>query len=58
MPIVLATGYAEIDEAADIKLPRLAKPFTLADLAAQIGRLALQSRAGGQIIKFRGNGGE
>ena len=58
MPIVLATGYAEIDEAADIKLPRLAKPFTLADLAAQIGRLALQSHAGGQIIKFRGNGGE
>jgi PAS domain S-box-containing protein len=34
LPIVLATGYAELPDGADPGLPRLAKPFTQAQLAS------------------------
>ena len=57
-PVILATGYAEIDDDTVVKVPKLPKPFTQADLTGQIGRMGLRSRNGGQIIKFRGNGGE
>ena len=41
MPIILATGYAEIPEGAGIvDLPRLGKPFSQAQLAEAIGRIA------------------
>jgi PAS domain S-box-containing protein len=33
MPIVLATGYAELPAGADASMKRLAKPFTMAQLA-------------------------
>jgi CheY-like chemotaxis protein len=37
MPVIMATGYAELpSNAAD--LPRLAKPFTQAAIAAAVGR--------------------
>jgi signal transduction histidine kinase len=36
LPLFLATGYSE-HEKADVDLPRLAKPFSIADLARQIG---------------------
>ncbi|TBF44554.1 hybrid sensor histidine kinase/response regulator [Rhizobium leguminosarum] len=41
MPIILATGYAEIPEGAGIvDLPRLGKPFSQAQLAGAISRIA------------------
>ncbi|MGO6727947.1 PAS domain-containing sensor histidine kinase (plasmid) [Rhizobium ruizarguesonis] len=41
MPIILATGYAEIPEGAGIvDLPRLGKPFSQAQLAEAISRIA------------------
>ncbi|MFW8609138.1 PAS domain S-box protein [Rhizobium beringeri] len=41
MPIILATGYAEIPEGAGIvDLPRLGKPFSQAQLAEAISRFA------------------
>lgn len=41
MPIILATGYAEISEGAGIaNLPRLGKPFSQAQLAEAISRVA------------------
>ncbi|MGO6980661.1 PAS domain S-box protein [Rhizobium leguminosarum] len=41
MPIILATGYAEIPEGAGIaNLPRLGKPFSQAQLAEAISRIA------------------
>jgi CheY-like chemotaxis protein len=58
MPVLLATGYAELDDDVNVKAPRLAKPFTLTDLAGQMSRMSLRSRNGGQIIKFRGNGAD
>ena len=38
-PILLATGYAELEGAQPIDLPRLAKPYTQDQLAMEIGRL-------------------
>jgi CheY-like chemotaxis protein len=39
LPILLATGYAELVGAQPIELPRLAKPFTQDQLSDVIGRL-------------------
>jgi signal transduction histidine kinase/PAS domain-containing protein len=46
MPIVLATGYAELPPGPGARLPRLSKPFSIADLAAALSRAtALRSGA-------------
>lgn len=37
-PIILATGYAELPSGEELRLPRLDKPFSEADLAAAISR--------------------
>jgi CheY-like chemotaxis protein len=39
LPILLATGYAELPPGVDIDLPRLAKPYHQAQLAAEIGKV-------------------
>jgi signal transduction histidine kinase len=39
VPILLATGYAELDGEESGGLPRLAKPYTQDQLSAEIGRL-------------------
>jgi CheY-like chemotaxis protein len=39
MPILLATGYAEMPKGSTIDLPRLGKPYSQHDLAREIGRL-------------------
>ena len=39
LPILLATGYAELPDAAAQALPRLAKPFGQKQLAAELGRV-------------------
>ncbi len=39
LPILLATGYADIHGEAPIELPRLAKPFTQQQLALELARL-------------------
>lgn len=39
MPILLATGYAELPVGYELGLPRLGKPYTQSQLAAEIGRL-------------------
>jgi CheY-like chemotaxis protein len=39
LPILLATGFADLEDAGTTDLPRLAKPYTQGQLAAQIARL-------------------
>jgi signal transduction histidine kinase len=39
LPILLATGYAELQGELPIELPRLAKPYTQEQLAVEIARL-------------------
>jgi signal transduction histidine kinase len=41
LPILLATGYAEVQGEAPIELPRLAKPYTQEQLSTEIARLLL-----------------
>ncbi|MBA4804827.1 MAG: response regulator [Brevundimonas sp.] len=45
LPVLLITGYAHLSETGPV-LPRLAKPFTEADLTAAVGRV-LQETTGG-----------
>jgi CheY-like chemotaxis protein len=44
LPVLLATGFAELDEADQRDLPRLAKPYTQDQLATQIARLLADGR--------------
>jgi CheY-like chemotaxis protein len=39
LPVLLATGFADLDGAGTVDLPRLAKPYTQDQLATQIVRL-------------------
>jgi PAS domain S-box-containing protein len=39
LPILLATGYADLPSGTTTDLPRLAKPYQQSDLAAQVSRL-------------------
>jgi CheY-like chemotaxis protein len=42
LPILVASGYAELPPGAGIDLPRLGKPYSQSQLAAEIGRLMAQ----------------
>jgi hypothetical protein len=39
LPILLATGYAELPSGETISLPRLGKPYKQSQLAAEIAKL-------------------
>lgn len=39
LPILLATGYAELPKGTSLDLPRLGKPYQQAQLAAEVGRM-------------------
>ena len=45
IPIIIATGYAEMGPGKDADLPKLAKPFTEADLKREIERVVLSKGA-------------
>jgi CheY-like chemotaxis protein len=47
LPVVLATGYADIPRGSDPSVPRLDKPFRLENLAATIA--ALMSKTPGRV---------
>jgi signal transduction histidine kinase/CheY-like chemotaxis protein len=44
VPVLLATGFAEMEGAGPVDLPRLGKPYTQDQLAAQIARLLPPAR--------------
>jgi PAS domain S-box-containing protein len=44
LPILLASGYAELPSGAGLKLPRLGKPFLQSDLAAKLADLLINQR--------------
>jgi CheY-like chemotaxis protein len=39
LPILIATGYADLPPGSGIDLPRISKPYTQAQLAKEIARL-------------------
>jgi CheY-like chemotaxis protein len=44
LPILLATGYAELPEGSSLDLPRLAKPYQQNQLAAEVAKLVRHER--------------
>jgi CheY-like chemotaxis protein len=50
LPIILATGYSELQTPTDASVPRLAKPFVQADLA-RVVTIATEPEA--QVLAFR-----
>jgi PAS domain S-box-containing protein len=52
LPIILATGFAETPS-GHVALPRLAKPFTQADLAEKITSLQSQTGKKGRVLRLR-----
>lgn len=53
LPILLATGYADLPQGEDPGPPRLAKPYTQAQLATEIARL-ISEPAATNVIRFGG----
>ncbi|HEY0223543.1 MAG TPA: response regulator, partial [Pseudolabrys sp.] len=56
--VLLATGYAELEPDVALRVPKLGKPFSQSQLAAQVAKLGIKPRNGGQILRFRGNGND
>jgi PAS domain S-box-containing protein len=56
LPVVIATGYAEMGSAAGTTLRKLAKPFSQADLTKELERVVPEGRKGGRVLKFRAGG--
>jgi CheY-like chemotaxis protein len=54
LPVILATGYAELPPDADTGLPRLAKPFRQYDLVQSINyAVRPRRRSTGRVVQFR-----
>jgi PAS domain S-box-containing protein len=54
LPVILATGYADIATDMTIAAPRLSKPFTVAQLAQAIAASVAARTGNGQIVRFPG----
>jgi CheY-like chemotaxis protein/two-component sensor histidine kinase len=52
LPVVIATGFAEMGPEAGSRLPKLSKPFTEAELAEALARI-IQKMRKGRVLKFR-----
>jgi CheY-like chemotaxis protein len=52
LPVILATGYDETSPGAGADLPKLAKPFTQAELGSQLARIHPRLGKSGRVLKF------
>ena len=57
LPVLIATGFAEMEPEAGPSLPKLAKPFTEAELAKELERVVPRARIGGRVLKFQTGAG-
>jgi PAS domain S-box-containing protein len=53
IPVIIATGFAEMADQIDVTLPKLAKPFTEDELAEALDLVTLGTCDGGRVLKFR-----
>jgi CheY-like chemotaxis protein len=53
IPVMLASGYADLAQRDDIGLPKLAKPYFQHDLAAAILRMNPSRRKPDRVVPFR-----
>ena len=54
MPVMLATGFAEIKPEEEMGLPKLSKPFFEDDLAAALTGINAKRRDEDRVVQFRG----
>ena len=52
LPIIVATGFAEIEPGVASSLPKLTKPFTEVELAEALARVCPKGRGTGRVLKF------
>jgi CheY-like chemotaxis protein len=52
LPVILATGYAEIEAGHGSALQKLSKPFTEAELAKEIARIVPRTHQGARVLTF------
>src|SRR6478672_3733751 len=57
VPVIIATGFAEMEPEAGPSLPKLAKPFTEAELANELERVVPSARIGARVLKFQTGAG-
>ena len=57
LPIIIATGFAEMEPETKSNLPKLAKPFTEAELAKELERVVPSLRIRGRVLKFQTGAG-
>jgi len=53
LPVIIATGFAEMEPETGPDVPKLAKPFTQAELAKELERVVPSARIGGRVLKFQ-----
>jgi beta-mannanase len=53
MPVILATGYAELERGAGGDVTKLAKPFTQAELGRELEASESRRKNQGQVLQFR-----
>jgi signal transduction histidine kinase len=56
LPVILATGYAQLTEGAPADLPRLVKPFTQNQLAEAVQQALRSKREQPNVVSFRTRG--
>jgi PAS domain S-box-containing protein len=57
LPVIIATGFAEMEPETKSSLPKLAKPFTEAELAKELEHIVPRARIGGRVLKFQTGAG-
>jgi PAS domain S-box-containing protein len=57
LPVILASGYAEVAPSVRIDLPRLSKPFSQGELADELARILPATQKSVQILRFRAGAG-
>jgi len=53
LPVILATGYAELERGAGDNVTKLPKPFTQAELGREIETSKARRQNQGQVLRFR-----
>ena len=53
LTVIIATGFAEMQPENKSNLPKLAKPFTEAELAKELERVIPKARTGARVLKFQ-----
>ena len=57
IPVIIATGFAEMAERVAEAFPKLAKPFTEDELAEALDRVITRTRDAARVLKFRSRPG-